>query len=309
MKDGKHGFIKIFTGVLAIFGVNAMLSGCTLSAGAVKLHTKEEMQAIVDQRYGEAELISMEDDKDVNKRSFTYRDKKYGFTYQVVSRPNSVGMDGSTFYYDGASAMFYYEEPFLAYFKEQEEPVLAKRGIAYCDSLDFEDPSGGIRKFSLKSKMLFSTTEKWKEDMQFVWDLIQEYASVPELIGNQYKLKVYDTDQRAFVGILSEDGFVTAESLEIEYYMEQAESIAQIHGIEYVRTEKKRVSEVPGLAEQEMYENDVKRYDLKVKVFYFTYEGKEYFIVDQWVAQELESEGIGGIFQYYQNYKHYDISK
>ena len=311
MKDRKPIGWRRLTGALFFIFICSFISGCTLSANAVELHTKEEMQKIVDERYGEAELISVEDvqgsERSQKKRIFTYRDKKYGFTYQVISQPNSVGMDGSTFYYDGASVIFQYEEPFLAYFMEQEKDVFAEQGIELCDTLSLSSGYSTDRKFSLKSKMLLSTGGKWEEDLQFAWDRVHAYGVLPETTWND-KIDVYNSEKIEFCGTLSGEGFVSAETQRIDYYMEQAEWLGDIQDIEYLRTERKRVSEVPGLSGQQFYEQDIPDNDRKVNVYYFTYGGKEYFIVDVWVAQKLEEEGISSIFQYYQNYKHYDVS-
>lgn len=303
----RRGALKIlFLALLCVFA-GALASGCTLSENSVKLHTKEEMQKLVDERYGGAEFIGVEDVKEPHrKRVFTYRDKEYGFTYQVISQPNSVGMDGSTFYYDGASVRYEYEEPFLAYFKEQEADNFAARGIELCDTLSVSQSYDSDRMYSVKSKRLVSTMSKWEEDLQFAWDCIHKYT-VPEMTM-RYEIDVYDSFDNKFYGTMKAEGFVDAEAQRIDYYMDQAMQLGGIDGIEYLRTESKRVSEVPGLSEQEFYDQTVKDNNRKVNVYYFSYDGKEYFIVDVWVAQELKEEGIPPIFQYYQNYKHYDIS-
>ena len=51
-------------GIVLIAMCGILFAGCTLDAKSVKLHTKEEMQKIVDERYGDAEFVSMEEDKD-----------------------------------------------------------------------------------------------------------------------------------------------------------------------------------------------------------------------------------------------------
>ena len=306
----KKRFGRVLKGILGLaflFGLGSLLSGCSLSAADVKLHTKEEMQKIVEERYGEAEFISSDDQEgDKRRRVFTFRDKKYGFTYQVTSRPRGIGLDGSTFYYDGATAYFEYEEAFLAYFKEQEADRFAKQGITLVDQINTSYKYSEERMFSLKEKKLVSTEEKWEEDMKFVWERVHAYKSVPETTAD-YKLDVYQYEPREFLGTLNAERFVTAEEQRIEYFMQQARYLGGISDITYLRTEVKKVSEVPGLSEQNIYEQKFREGNGKVKVYYYSYEGKEYFIVDTWVAQELESEGIGPIFQYYQSYKHYDI--
>ena len=293
-------------GIVLIAMCGILFAGCTLDAKSVKLHTKEEMQKIVDERYGDAEFVSMEEDKDKNRKTFTYRDKKYGFTYEVESHPHSVGMDGSTFFYDGAGIYYRYEEPFLEYFTRQEEELFAKQGIELCEELKFKKTSRGDRMFCLKEKMLVSTDANWEEDMKFAWERVHAYKEVPETTRD-YQIKVYNSDQTEFFGTLSAEGFSTAEEQRITYYMDQARGLGQIQGeITYLRTEKKKVSEVPGLSQQNFYEDRIRENDLKVTVYYFSYEGKEYFIVDTWVAQI--SDNGGGIFQYYQNYKEYPVS-
>lgn len=292
-------------GLLVMTVCGLLFAGCTLDAKAVKLHTKEEMQKIVDERYGDAEFVSVEEDKKAHRKTFTYRDKKYGFTYEVVSRPNSVGMDGSTFYYDGAGISFRYEEPFLEYFMQQEKEVFAEQGIELCEELNYKNTDIGDRMFSLKDKMLVSTEMRWEEDLEFAWERVRAYKEVPETAGN-YKIDAYNSDKTKFFGTLSEAGFSTAEEQRIEYYMRQACELGGIQDVTYLRSEKKKVSEVPGLSEQNFYEERIKKNDGKVTVFYYSYEGKEYFIVDAWVAQ-IGDNG-GGIFQYYQNYKEYPVS-
>ncbi|MBQ9490257.1 MAG: hypothetical protein IJU80_10035 [Lachnospiraceae bacterium] len=300
---GHRGLGKALGGLLLLCGLGFLLTGCTLDKKSVKLHTKEEMQKIVDERYGDAELVSIEENEEKHYRIFTYRDTKYGFTYQVTSHPNAVGMDGSTFYYDGAGIYYSYEEPFLSYFYEQEKETFARQGIELCEEMgfpsNFEYPVN--RKFCLKSKELFSSPEQYGEDMKFVWDRVHAYKVVPETTGN-YELNVYNSEQAEFLGTLKEDGFVTALEQRIEYYMQQAESLGGIQGVTYLRCEKKKVSEVPGLSDQVLYEKKN-----TVTVYYYSYEGKEYFIVDLWVAQI--GENGGGIFQYYQNYKYYEPSR
>ena len=107
--------LKGCLGLLLLCGIGALLSGCSLDKKSVKLHTKEEVEKELNERYGDAEFVSMEENKEKHHRIFTFRDTKYGFTYQVTSKPRSVGMDGSTFYYDGASLYYEYQEPFLEY--------------------------------------------------------------------------------------------------------------------------------------------------------------------------------------------------
>lgn len=309
MNNRNHAGWGRLVGVLFLAMLSIFATGCTLSQNNVKLPTNEEMQKIVDERYGEAEFISMVDEEgSKRKRIFTYRDKKYGFSYQVISYPNSVGMDGSTFYYDGVIIRYEYDEAFWAYFTEQEKDNFAKQGIKLSDSLDISPSYSSDRMFSMKSKLLVSTGDKWKEDMKFAWDRVHAYAAAPETIGD-YKIDVYDSDTIEFYGTQKEEGFVSAETQRIDYYMEQAMMLGYIDDIQYLRTETKRVSEVPGLSGQKFYEQDIRDNDDKVNVYYFSYEGKEYFIVDVWVAQELEEEGLPAAYQYYQNYKHYDVSR
>ena len=302
MVKRKNGFGKLLAGCIMFMGLGILLSGCTLSRNSVKLHTKEEMQKILDERYGDAEFVSMEENREKHQRIFTYRDAKYGFTYQVISHPNSVGLDGSTFYYDGAGIYFYYEEPFITYFVEQEKENFAKHGIEIDENLQFVEKLSypTDKKFALKNKLLITSPEEYEADAKFVMDRIHAYKTVPETTQG-YELKVYNSEKIEYFGTLKESGFSTAETERIEYFMSQARELAGISDIKYLRTEKKKVSEVPGLSEQNRYEKRS-----SVNVYYFEYEGEEYFIVDLWVAQK--GDNGGGIYQYYQNYKSYPVS-
>ena len=295
--------------ILSFFlGMGFFLSGCTLSASSVELHTKEEMQKILDERYGDAEFVSMEENKENHRRVFTFRDKKYGFTYQVTSRPNGVGLDGSNFYYDGASVYYEYQEPFLTYFAEQEKDTFAKQGIELCDDLSFVQNFSypGNKKFSLRSKTLVSSPEDYEKDLQFVMDRVHAYKAVPELDMDWYEIKVYNSEELEYLGTMKASGFSTAEEERIEYFMQQARELGGIQDVTYLRKEKKKISEL-GISGQNFYEQSYNKNDKSVTAYYYSHEGKEYFIIDQWVAQ-IGDNG-GGIFQYYQSYKYYEPSR
>ncbi|MBP5281543.1 MAG: hypothetical protein J6Z22_03495 [Lachnospiraceae bacterium] len=302
-RNGHTALGKAFLGVLVCLGMGFLLSGCSLSRNSVKLHSVDEMCDIVEARYRDAQFVSMTEDKKNHTRTFTFRDTKYGFTYQVTSHPNSVGMDGSTFYYDGAGIYYYYEEPFIAYFVEQEKENFAKHGIEIDEDLRFIEKLSypTSKKFALKNKLLITSPEDYEEDSKFVMERIKAYKSVPETTEN-YELEVYSNKEIKYLGKLKGTEFTTAESERIEYFMYEARQLAGISDIKYLRTEKKKVSEVPGLSSQNLYEKKS-----KVTVYYFEYEGEEYFIVDLWVAQKQDNGG--GIYQYYQNYKYYPVSE
>lgn len=300
--------------LLFLFLFGMLFSGCTLSPKDVKLHTREEMEKILNDRYGDAEFVSVEKLEETNQLVYTFKDTKYGFTYKATSHPRGVGMDGSNFYYDGASIYYEYMEPFLSYFMEQEKDVFAAKGIELRENVDphstGEWPLG--KRFSLKDKVLFTTEEDFQKDLDFVLERVQSYKKVPEIMLT-YEFKVYgcENDNITYLGSWTEEkGFETAEKQRIDYYMYQARDLGKIEGeVTYLRTEQKTVSEL-GLEDQEFYKKEVKTYDKKVNVYYFEVAGQEYYIIDQWVAQERDPEdGGGGIFQYYQNYKYYEVSK
>ena len=293
---------------LLLFGM--LFSGCTLSAKDVKLHTQEEMEEILNERYGDAKFVSVEKIEDSNRLIYTFMDTKYGFTYQATSRPRSVGMDGSTFFYDGATIYYDYAEPFLAYFIEQEKDVFEAQGIELREEVDPHYGEKSLSKrFSLKDKNLITTEEDFEKDLAFVLKRVQAYKEVPEIMSD-FELKVYafEGSDWSYLGSWKDQSFTTAEQQRIENYMYEAKILGKIEcEPTYLRTEQKRVSEL-GLEDQEFYNRKVKENDKKVNVYYFEVDGQEYFIIDQWVAQKRDPED-GGIFQYYQNYKYYEIAR
>ena len=70
--------LKGCLGLLLLCGIGALLSGCSLDKKSVKLHTKEEVEKDLNERYGDAEFVSMEENKEKHHRIFTFRDTKYG---------------------------------------------------------------------------------------------------------------------------------------------------------------------------------------------------------------------------------------
>ena len=281
-------------------------TGCTLDAKSVKLHTKKEILQKAKEWYGNAEVIDMQESDEPYQRIFTLRDPDYGFTYEMESHPNGMGMDGSIFYYDGATVYSGYQDAFLEYFNKTEKDTFERQGITLTDDLKYMNYIVDKRMFSLKEHLLVSTDEQWRDDMNFVWERIHAYEKMEAVFGPN-KLDVRKYDHSEYYGTMSEEGFVTAEDQRIEYYMGEARQLAGIKDIKFVRKETRDIKDIPELADQEFYDFRLNDGTGDVNVYYFSYEGKEYFIIDEWVAQ-IGDDG-GGIFQYYQNYKHYDVSK
>ena len=293
-------------GFFILWMAMSILGGCTVNKKSVKLHSDQEMQEMMEMRYGNAELVDVKAYDEPYMKVFTFRDGDYGFTYEVESSPRAVGMDGSTFYYDGVAAIIKYQEPFLEYFTEKEKDAFENQGITLKDSLVNKEAYPDSRMFCLQERMLLSTTEHLEEDMEFVLSRVTAYKEVPELT-QKFSLDVYDSEEGKSYGTVDPSGFVSAESKQIDYFMQQVRELAGIKDIEYLRTEEKKVKDVPELADQNFYNEHYNNGGGTVKLYYFSYEGEEYFIVNAWVAQE-GSNG-GGIYQYYQNYKHYDVSR
>lgn len=293
-------------GAMMLVLLCTLCSGCTLNPKSVKLHTKKEILQKANEWYGNAEVIDVKESDEPYQRVFTLRDKDYGFTYEMISHPKSEGMDGSVFYYSGASVYSGYQDAFLEYFNKTEKDAFERQGIKLTDDLKYKLYCSDKRMFSLKDYQLVSTPEQWRDDMNFAWERMHAYKNIESVFG-PCKIEVSKYDHREYYGTLKEEGFITAQDEKIEYYMREARYLAGISDIKYVRTEEKNIKDIPELADQNFYEQRLQDGDGKVNVYYFSYEGKEYFIIDEWVAQI--NENGGGMFQYYQNYKHYDVSK
>ena len=127
---------KIIATVMLLL-MTAILVSCASSPESVRLASKSSILTYVKHEYGEAEFISKENGE--HKITYMLKDKQYGFTYEITSYAQSVGMDGSTFWYSESKSSNFdtkYQEYILSNVKSyieqkvQETNTIFKEGIS-----------------------------------------------------------------------------------------------------------------------------------------------------------------------------------
>lgn len=301
MKNGMvhNQFHKVM--FVTLLGLLMFCCGCSLSRNGIKVLSEKEIQKYATDNFGACELVSSEYDEDKNVRTCLLTDKTYGFTYYVSSEPQSVGLDGSVFGYSGVINMTNRTEKMYEYVSSLISYNLSLAGIELVKDLDYSPYATG-RKFSVKNGVLLSDDEHWEKDLEAVRRQLKNYNACHDF--DTYRLRIYSPDKS--YGEAGLETFKSSEESSREFWLSRVYDLCGISDFEYVRTEKIPFEQVPGLAEQNLYPGSMLGPGKDVTVYYFTYEGKEYFITNAEVIQyDLETNAAA--IQAYQNYKTYGI--
>ena len=263
--------IKIFLAVFLLFSV-ILLTGCASSPEGVRLTNKSNILTYAKHTYGLAEHVSQRSGE--NSITHTLKDKEYGFTYTIKSYANAVGMDGSIFWYSEEKSSNFekkYQECLLSqleeYIKEKAEET--KTIVEYGKYPDI---------FFAEVK---TTTES---DIPKTIDFIKELGQkICELDTRNYwkETQISLMDEKGYDKIgafFFKDGtYKSADEESIDYYMDRASQIMGIKNQEYLYQKTILVGDVPGLSEETIVH--VIGTDMKnIECYYFSYQGKEYFI-------------------------------
>lgn len=256
----------------------AMLCGCCVSS-------KEDVQRYGEDLFGEAQYLRTE--KAEGQVIYYFQDKEYEFEYYVISRAGGAVIDETNFeeaYYryvltrvqEDLTAL---EEEYQVTILDGFDPEVSsdyRFQIAeiYCASGDYVTPSG-VAKAVHDLFVEYDTREHWE---------------------NRY-LTVYN-DQEEKLGIYS---FAYHQWLtpQAERDVEFLERIQALHWeAEFVRIEEKAFRDTGLTPEQVdiMAWEEPPAEDKLVTYYYFTVEGKEYFLADIRISTE---DGV----EWYTNYK------
>lgn len=256
---------KVLLGALAVAGISALvLSAC---------HVKSESQIVryANQNFGSAELVSTQN-TEKGDRTCILRDKQYGFEYYVKSEMHDINIDGSKF---GST------ESTDSDFSSKYYELLMSNCQAQFDEIAQADRVEIIHDGSFDFMKIKCTAEKsgFLEAIEKISDIIISFDT-----RKYYKKScfgIYDmNDKRLGAYYIHEKKWVDADD-EYDYiYIDEAKQVNR--KAQFVRKEKMLFKDT-GLSPSQVtiFINEPEyTYETPVQYYYFTVDGKEFFIAD-----------------------------
>jgi hypothetical protein len=263
--------------ILLLLLVTFSLSGCYFSPNSVRLASKNEILQYAAQNFGDATYVACVEEE--NSKSYILKDNQCSFEYTVKTFAMSYGMDGSVFgYSEHKNSNF--EEVYWSYIyddlsdfietKEQELGVI------------FED-----LKYSHEyciGEVIITEAADYDVAVEFLAELANEIIKIDD--RGYYRNSKIDLRYENDFGVagciyLNEMEFKTSEGATVDFYMQKASDLLDAD-VQYNRTKVVKKEFVPGLDDFTIAsilgtDNETKE---DIACYYFTANGKEYFIAD-----------------------------
>lgn len=262
----------IFLLFVAIFIVVFCVSGC--NANSVHLATESEIKMYVQKTFGDAIYLRKEVREDNNCIIYHFKDAQLEFEYYVGTYASSVGMDGSTFWYQ----------------ETKNDNFYSKYSVAILDKV------GGSQ---LPDGAFFELAKYWSGANDTIWayvnlsediDLNKAIQSLSEfssrltaidtrrILKNQEIVIKYDGDWLGRYKIY-ENEYVPEIIATYDYYNTRAEEIMGITEISINGSKSMSQSDVPYLSNEHIAHILGSDYNI-VTCYYFSMGDTKYFIAD-----------------------------
>ena len=265
------------------------LSGCVRNPEDVKLDSTKTLQKYAKENFGDVKYLETIDDPEGrHQRICVFEDVERGFTF---------------YGYSGTTINNNYKVQFRKWLGEQIKPQIEDMGFVYEE--DYYPTGKDIhfyeRAFSLKTGYMVAPLDEMEEDLKKILDLIYSYEW-PEAVGTFY-IKARTPDKE-FFGNIGMDEFDRPNERGIEYMKAQVKKICGIEIDKFDKIEWSGTYRVDGLDKQYVEKDSLD--NNRVKNYFFTYEGEQYFISTAIVHQYSWDDEPGERVWNYQNYKYYE---
>ena len=298
---------KTILGILSCIMILS-LCGCYASKEAVKLDSEKRLTIMAQKKHGPVELVETNDyDEPTRCRICELKDVKRGFTYHITSQPHSQGFDGVAFYYDGTMVTDDFQDSYKTWMTEVTRKEFEAKGFAVVDELPTYRPYdlGFDRVVCVNELKLLTTQDHLEEDVQFVVRTM--YAHDSELAFKRDELRVYLGSDMEFFGDIAFDEVLHEDKGGMFYMKKQVKEICGIGIDSFDKIDYIRLENIPGIEDQKVDLTGIDESKI-VNIYYFTYEGKQYFICEAKVYQNSGKKG-GEVLQYFQNYTDYEPAR
>lgn len=255
--------------LLALLLCAVLFCGCDTDVASEK-----EIIEFANETYGKSEFLYSETQGEDDLCCY-FTDDEYGFTYYVRSYVHGVGLDGSVFWFseDKSSdfTVLYYE-----HIRSATDSTIASLSQKYNVSITTEDTIYG-RSFDVE--LTSDNVDSACAAAEEVCELLRSYDA--RGYWENICCRVYDKDgnKRYTYDILHEKP-LTPEDEEIEYFTEMAQM--KNREAQYLRKDTRLFSET-GITEDRLVHilgTELPTADSVITYYYFTAEGKEFFLAD-----------------------------
>lgn len=251
-----------------------LLTGCASSPESVKLANKSSILTYAKHEYGEAEFVSKKDGE--NRVEYILKDKQYGFTYEIVSFAQSVGMDGSTFWYSEEKSSNF-DTQYQQYILSEIKPYIDKKTEEINVDLKTSiSPDLFFAEIQLKTESNISTA------ITFLKELGQKILEIDDRkYFTSSEISLVNQNRYDKIGSFdfSDGKYKSLEEEHIEYYTDRMSQIMKINKkeLQYLYKKEMLVQDVPGLSNESIVH--VLGTDMEnIECYHFNYDNKEYFI-------------------------------
>lgn len=283
--------------ISCIFVMN--LCGCRISEDSIKLESDKELVRAAEEKHGKAELLDTQvQDSPGKYKIVKLRDVRRGFTYCIKTQPHSVGLDGATFGYDGTVIWDDFQISYTQWLTDVTRDEFEAHGIkVYDDWLPNDyDELGTDRAVSVNRNRLVTTKDRVEEDLEYIIRTICSHDQDLEMKREWFS--VHLSPDMEYFGQFTFEEILDDNVMGLRYMKKQVKKICGIDIDGFDRVTDIRADRVPGLEEQNLDRTSLDSDDL-TKIYYFTYEGQEYFICEAKVYRDAKD---GETLEYYQNY-------
>lgn len=256
--------------MIVILLLTACLTGCTESM--VKLASESDLKSYAQEHYGSAEFLRTEESE--SARTCYFKDREFGFEYYVASYKSSVGMDGSTFWYQESKRSDFESKYYSAVWSSVELTDVPEN-ITY-EKEQYIDSNVSVLGY-------VTISDKFQTDagMVVLKALSQQLMELDSRKLLSEHMIVLRDEANNWIGRFdfTERKYITEVQANRSFYLRRAQEIMRIEDIELDDSELMYQKDVPGLSGEQIVEilgtdNSV------VTCYYFHTGNKKYFIAD-----------------------------
>ena len=264
-------FKKILS-LLSLIIMIIAIAGCESNPEDVKLKSSNDIKKYVNKNYGKAKLINTQ--KEENSITDTLEDNQYQFTYTCNSYASGINIDGSNFGYN--------ENTSCDFDSNYQKYILDKLNLNNIYTTQMYSLSDDY-------KIIFSV--KYDNEDEIVKNKDELVQSIKNIDKRKYfinyRIKVYnDKEYLGSIGI-KDSKFINVDDENIkqmtyEFAVAVHNTTNDTNGIKYLYHKKEQYKNIEKLNMEWLYNKNVNEDDW-VTLYYFEYEGKIYFIINEQV--------------------------
>lgn len=258
----------------AVLTLILLLCAVVFCGCSAEVASEKDIIEFANDRYGKAEFLYSES-LDEDALCCYFVDEEYGFTYYVSSFIRGVGMDGSVFWYSEDKGSDFTER-YYAHIRSAAGAEIAALSQQYGVSISSDETIYGT---SYDVELTSDDIQSACAAAEKVRELLRSYDA--RGYWENIVCRVYDEDgNKQYTYDILHERPMTPEDEDIEYFTNAAHS--KNREAQYLRKDTRLFSET-GITEDRLVHilgTELPTADSMITYYYFTAEGKEFFLAD-----------------------------